>query len=66
MDPGDGGPAVYYAWGYGGQFIFVVPDLDLVVVTTSSATPGDERHDHTHAVTDLVERLVIGPIGSTN
>jgi CubicO group peptidase (beta-lactamase class C family) len=27
----------FYAWGYGGQFIFVVPDLKLVVVMTSDA-----------------------------
>ena len=24
------------AWGYGGQFIWIVPDLDLVVVTTAA------------------------------
>jgi CubicO group peptidase (beta-lactamase class C family) len=30
-----GGHPMYYAWGYGGQFIFVVPDLRLTVVTTS-------------------------------
>lgn len=29
--------SVHYAWGYGGQFIFVVPSLDLVVVMTSDA-----------------------------
>ena len=56
------GRQVYYAWGYGGQFVFIVPDLELVIVTTSVATPGDERHDHLRAVYDLVERLVIGPI----
>ncbi len=28
----------FYAWGYGGQFIFVVPDLELTVVTTSDPT----------------------------
>ncbi len=32
------GEQAYYAWGYGGQFIFLVPELELVVVTTSSAT----------------------------
>jgi CubicO group peptidase (beta-lactamase class C family) len=26
--------AYYYAWGYGGQHIFLVPDYDLVMVTT--------------------------------
>ena len=31
------GHSIHYAWGYGGQFIFVVPDLDLVVVMTSDA-----------------------------
>jgi CubicO group peptidase (beta-lactamase class C family) len=25
----------YYAWGYGGQHIFIVPDYDLVVVTAA-------------------------------
>lgn len=58
------GRQVYYAWGYGGQFIFIVPDLELVIVTTSVATPGSERHGHLRAVYDLVERLVIGPMAS--
>jgi CubicO group peptidase (beta-lactamase class C family) len=29
------GHRVNFAWGYGGQFVFVVPDLDLTVVMTS-------------------------------
>jgi CubicO group peptidase (beta-lactamase class C family) len=28
---------VFFARGYGGQFIYVVPDLDLVTVVTSDA-----------------------------
>ncbi len=56
------GHQVNYAWGYGGQFIFIVRDLDLVVVLTSATTPGDERRGHTRALYDLVERLVIGPL----
>ena len=31
------GVRVHYAWGYGGQFVFVVPALELVVVMTSDA-----------------------------
>jgi CubicO group peptidase (beta-lactamase class C family) len=53
------GYQAYFAWGFGGQYIFVVPDLDLVVVTTSSAAVGEERRGHRVTVFDLVERFVI-------
>ena len=33
-----GGHRTYFAWGYGGQMLFVVPTLDLVAVMTSSLT----------------------------
>jgi CubicO group peptidase (beta-lactamase class C family) len=57
------GHQVYYAWGYGGQFIFIVPDLDLVVVTTSS-TASEDRRGHLQAVYRLVEDQIIGTIDS--
>jgi CubicO group peptidase (beta-lactamase class C family) len=52
------GHPVYFAWGYGGQFIFVVPDTSMVVVATSDPTP--ERRDGTHldAVHGLVDALL--------
>jgi CubicO group peptidase (beta-lactamase class C family) len=53
------GHQVAYAWGYGGQYIFVVPAVDLVVVTTSSTASGEERRSHRVTVMDLVERFVI-------
>ena len=58
------GHPAYYAWGYGGQFVFIVPDLDLVVVTTSSSTADEERRDHRLTVYDIVERLIIEPVAS--
>jgi CubicO group peptidase (beta-lactamase class C family) len=53
------GHPVYYAWGYGGQFIFVVPTLDMTIVTTSSTDAGDERRDHRDGIYDLVEQVII-------
>ena len=58
------GERTYYAWGYGGQFIFVVPSLDLVVVTTSSTAGGDERRSHRRTVNEVIEDLIIAPIAA--
>ena len=49
----------FYAWGYGGQFIFVIPELDLVVVTTSRSDVSRERRDHNDAIYRIVEEHVI-------
>ena len=51
----------YYAWGFGGQYIFVVPNLDLVVVTTSASTVAEDRRSHRRNVFDLVEQLIAEP-----
>lgn len=49
------------AWGYGGQLIFVVKELDLVVVATSDSTPSASRRGHLRALYDLVEQHVLVP-----
>jgi CubicO group peptidase (beta-lactamase class C family) len=51
-----------FAWGYGGQYIFVLPALDLVMVTTSSPDVSDERRGHRRTVFDILERLVVSPM----
>jgi CubicO group peptidase (beta-lactamase class C family) len=61
-----GGHRAYYAWGFGGQYIFVVPDLDLVVVTTSSSTVAEDRRSHRRNVFDLVEYLIVEPVAASN
>jgi CubicO group peptidase (beta-lactamase class C family) len=50
-----------FAWGYGGQYIMVFRDLNLVVVTTSSTAVDDERRDYRRQLFELVERLIVGP-----
>ena len=59
-----GGRPTYYAWGFGGQFIFLVPDLELIVVMTSSPSVGEGRRDHLRTVYDLVDRLIVQRIAA--
>jgi len=47
----------YYAWGYGGQFIVIIPGRDLVVVTTSRSDVSRERRDHLDSIYSLVEQI---------
>jgi CubicO group peptidase (beta-lactamase class C family) len=56
------GHNTHYAWGFGGQFIVIVPTLDLVVVTTSSSNPGSQRRAHTRSIYDLLEYDVISSV----
>jgi CubicO group peptidase (beta-lactamase class C family) len=60
------GRPAYFAWGFGGQYIFVLPELDLVIATTSSTVVDEERRSHRRGVLDLVEDLVIPAIVSAD
>jgi len=53
------GHDVRLAWGYGGQFIFVVPALELTIVATSDPTPSRRGDDHLDAIYDLVSQYLI-------
>ena len=49
---------VHFAWGYGGQLIFVVPALRATVVMTSDAE-GRREWGHLDALHDLLDSYVI-------
>lgn len=52
------GEQAFFAWGYGGQYIFIVPRLQLVVVTTSATTTDEARRGHRRTLFDLLELVI--------
>ena len=60
--PGLGGHETCFAWGYGGQYVFVVPSLQVVIATTSSTDVSEERRGHRRQLVDVLTRLVVAPL----
>ena len=52
------GHDVPHAWGHGGQFIMLVPDLDLVLVSTSSARADAQANRHANKVYGLLQHAI--------
>lgn len=57
------GTRVHYAWGHGGQRIFVVPEADLVVaVTAGLPANGRSRSNVNRTIDRLLTRHVLGAL----
>lgn len=58
-----GGEDLCYAWGYGGQMLYVVPRLALSVAMTSDATPRSTTISDRDNLHDLMGKIVEGAKG---
>jgi CubicO group peptidase (beta-lactamase class C family) len=52
-----------HAWGHGGQFVMLVPDLDLVLVTTSAPYADAEANVHANRVFMMLQYLIRDVLG---
>lgn len=52
------GQRVAWAWGYGGQFALLAPELGLVVATAATSPPPSALREQTDAVMALVGKMV--------
>jgi CubicO group peptidase (beta-lactamase class C family) len=59
-----GGHRACFAWGFGGQYIFVFRDLDLVVAVTSATTVSEERRGYRRQLFGLLETHILPSVQS--
>ncbi|EHS54147.1 beta-lactamase [Rhizobium sp. PDO1-076] len=52
------GERVNYAWGYGGQMLYIVPSLDLTVTMTSNEAAPSARTGYRDELHGLVARMI--------
>ncbi len=54
-----GGHRACFAWGFGGQYILVFRELELVIAVTSATAVNDERHAYRQQLFALLEAHVL-------
>ncbi len=50
---------VYFAWGFGGQYIFMIPELDATIVLTGALDNATQSRSYKEPVFDLLAEQII-------
>ena len=50
---------VFFAWGFGGQYIFMIPELSSVVVITNSLETATQRRVYKEPIFNLLENSIL-------
>lgn len=53
------GTDTYFAWGYGGQYLFMIPEAEALIVMTSSLAGATQRRSYKEPIFDLMEKEII-------
>ncbi|MEQ8523797.1 serine hydrolase [Gracilimonas sp.] len=53
------GYKVFFAWGFGGQYIFMIPELNSVAVITNSLNGATQRRTYKEPIFNLLENNII-------
>lgn len=58
-----GGYETFFAWGYGGQYIFIIPRLETTIVMTSDPEARSREDGHRSALFEMIVSRIIPAVG---